>query len=112
MQRCTRLRRLQTSRGEATGRGVIYDAKGSRLIFFGGWASRWFGDLHTLDVGSVVDPPYAIMGIEPRIGPITGNQQIDIEGIDFVPTDQVTIRFVSKKGAVDIGGEYISATST
>ena len=84
---------------------MVYDAKGSRLIFFGGWASRWFGDLHTLDVGSVVGPPYAIMGIEPRIGPITGNQQIDIEGIDFVPTDQVTIRFVSKKGAVDVGGE-------
>ena len=75
---------------------LAYDAKGSRLLLFGGWANRWFGDIHALDVGSVVGPPYAIMGIEPSIGPITGQQQVNIEGIDFVDTPSVTVRFGGK----------------
>lgn len=47
---------------------LVYDAKGSRIFLFGGWANRWFDDLYILDVGSVVGPPYAIMGIKPKIG--------------------------------------------
>ena len=89
---------------------LAYDAKGSRLLLFGGWANRWFGDIHALDVGSVVGPPYAIMGIEPSIGPITGQQEVNIEGIDFVDTPSVTVRFGGKNGYLDVPGQFISPT--
>ena len=36
------------------------------------------------------------MGIKPKIGPITGGQEISIEGLDFVPTSEVLIRFSSR----------------
>ena len=89
---------------------LTYDAKGSRLLMFGGWANRWFGDIHSLDVGTVVGPPYAIMGIEPSIGPITGQQEVKIEGIDFVDTPSVIVRYACKNGYLDVPGQYVSAT--
>ena len=89
---------------------LSYDAKGSRLLLFGGWANRWFGDIFSLDVGTVVGPPYAIMGIEPSIGPITGNQEVNIEGIDFVDTPSVIVRFANKSGYLDMPGQFVSAT--
>jgi dynein heavy chain, axonemal len=90
---------------------LSYDSKGSRLLLFGGWANRWFDDIHSLDVGTVVGPPYAIMGIEPQIGPITGNQEVNIEGIDFVDTPSVVVRFASKNGYLDVPGEFVSSTN-
>ena len=36
------------------------------------------------------------MGIKPKIGPITGGQEISIEGLDFVPTSEVLVRFSSR----------------
>jgi dynein heavy chain len=87
---------------------LAYDAKGSRLILFGGWANKWHGDIYTLDVGCVVGPPYAIMGIEPKIGPITGCATVQIMGIDFIDTPQVVVRFSTRKGAVDVTGTYKS----
>lgn len=80
------------------------------MLLFGGWANRWFGDAFVLDVGCVVGPPYAIMAIEPNMGPITGGTRCHVEGIDFVNTTQVVLRFSSKKGAVDVTGQYISPT--
>ena len=84
-----------------------YDAKGSRLIVFGGWANRWFSDVHVLDVGSVVGPPYAIMGIEPKFGPVTGKSIVRIEGIDFVDRPCL-VRFAARKGVVDMPGTFVS----
>ena len=91
---------------------LVYDAKGSRIFLFGGWANRWFDDLYILDVGSVVGPPYAIMGIKPKIGPITGGQEISIEGLDFVQSNDVVIRFSSraKGGQMEVAGEFVSST--
>jgi dynein heavy chain len=91
---------------------LVYDAKGSRIFLFGGWANRWFDDLYILDVGSVVGPPYAIMGIKPKIGPITGGQEISIEGLDFVRSNYVVIRFSSraKGGQMEVAGEFVSST--
>jgi len=91
---------------------LVYDAKGSRIFLFGGWANRWFDDLYILDVGSVVGPPYAIMGIKPKTGPITGGQEISVEGLDFVPTSEVLVRFSSRArgGQIEVPGEYVSST--
>jgi dynein heavy chain len=63
-----------------------------------------------LDVGSVVGPPYAIMDIYPKLGPITGSTPIEITGIDFVNTPQVVVRFATKKAYVDVKGVYSSNT--
>lgn len=62
---------------------VEFDPKLSRLILFGGWQGEWFSDVHTLDVGSIVGPPYAISDVYPSLGPITGGTQIEVVGIDF-----------------------------
>ena len=37
---------------------IEYDAKGSKLVVFGGWANEWFADICTLDVAHVVGPPF------------------------------------------------------
>ena len=48
----------------------------------------------------------------PLTGPITGGQEISIEGLDFVQTSEVLIRFSSraKGGQVEVPGEYVSST--
>ena len=89
---------------------LVYDSKGSKLIVFGGWANEWFNDIYLLDVGSVVGPPYAIMDLYPKLGPITGSTPIEITGIDFVNTADVVVRFATKKAYVDVKGMYSSQT--
>ena len=71
-----------------------YDSKNSRLLMFGGWNGEWFGDMISMDIGNIVGPPYAIMGLEPEVGPVTGGVPITIRGIDFVKADQITVRFL------------------
>ena len=89
---------------------IEYDAKGSKLVVFGGWANEWFADICTLDVAHVVGPPYAIMDIYPNLGAITGGTHVEIGGIDFVNTADVIVRFASKKGSVDVKGTFVSQT--
>jgi dynein heavy chain len=89
---------------------MAYDAKGSRLMIFGGWANHWFDQIYTLNVSSVVGPPYAIVHMTPKLGPITGGTDVLIEGIDFVNTPLVVVRFGGKKGTIDVPGEYVSET--
>ena len=36
---------------------MAFDSKGSRLIFFGGWANHWLDDIYCVDVGNIVGPP-------------------------------------------------------
>ena len=33
---------------------LVYDKKGNRIILFGGWSQRWFGDTCALNVGEIV----------------------------------------------------------
>lgn len=40
-----------------------YHVKTSSFLIFGGWASRWLGDLTRLDVSAIIGPPYACTGI-------------------------------------------------
>lgn len=69
-----------TPRGETC---IAYDARTSRLVLFGGWSNRWFGDLHVCKVGDVVGPPYAIDSISPTLGPLTGMTKCTILGVGF-----------------------------
>jgi len=89
---------------------IAYDARGSRIVMFGGWANEWYGECATLNVGTVVGPPYAIMHIDPKFGPVTGGTEMLIEGIDFTKCDSVLIRFNGKKGAIEVKGEFVSPT--
>lgn len=65
--------------------------KGGKLLLYGGWANRWFSDGFTLDVGSIVGPPYAVMDLTPNNGPITGETLLNIHGIDFINTEDVVV---------------------
>lgn len=71
--------------------------KGGKLFLYGGWANRWFSDGFTLDVGSIVGPPYAVMDVIPDSGPITGETLLDIHGIDFINTEDVMVRLRHQK---------------
>ena len=104
--RPTTLGNLPCERGETP---IVYDPKGSRIILFGGWANRWFGDLFICKVGDVVGPPYSINSITPIMGPITGLTRCTINGIGFRSGgSQATIRFASLKGYLEVPGDVVN----
>ncbi|DBA03229.1 TPA: hypothetical protein N0F65_011588 [Lagenidium giganteum] len=86
---------------------TAYDPATNRLIFFGGWANRWFNDLHVLQANEIVGPPYAISSIEPTSGPITGNSKVKIHGFNF-SGQNATLRFAVAKGFVDVQGAVLN----
>jgi dynein heavy chain len=88
---CPEVGNAPKARADAT---IAYDNKGSRLVLFGGWTNRWLGDLHVLNVDSVVGPPYAILDVEPKQGPITGSTTLIIIGLDFISTETTVVRCV------------------
>jgi dynein heavy chain len=87
---------------------MSYDAKGSRLLVFGGWNDDWMNDLYSLDVGNIVGPPYAITDMFPNIGPVTGGTEITIIGIDFINTTNIIVRFGNARASVDVPGMFVS----
>lgn len=89
---------------------MVYDPAYKRIITFGGWANRWFGDAHALAVTPVVGPPYAVLGIKPSIGPITGNQKVTIMGMGFEPNQSAMVRFTTGKKFVEAAGTAVSDT--
>ena len=90
---------------------MVFDPKGSRLILFGGWANRWFGDVSVCKVGDVVGPPYSITSIEPKIGPTTGATKCVITGIGFRDSGtQATVRFACTRGFIEVPAEVRSNT--
>jgi dynein heavy chain len=46
----------------------VYDPKSSSLLIFGGWASRWLGDLVKLNVSAIIGPPYACTSKHYQLG--------------------------------------------
>jgi dynein heavy chain len=65
---------------------ICYDPEESRLIVFGGWANKWLDDVWQINVSSIVGPPYAILRVEPPLGPVTGNMKVTIYGVGFQST--------------------------
>ena len=33
----------------------------------GGWANRWYNDVYSLSVKSIVGPPYAVLDVSPKV---------------------------------------------
>ena len=97
---------------------MSYDEKERRLIVFGGWKDGWLNDLYTLDVSKVVGPPYAITGIDPPLGQISGGVPITITGVGFMQMS-CTIYFTpgnvpatgaASKSAPYVSGNWVSET--
>ena len=88
---------------------MIYDTERGTIVLFGGWANRWFDDVHVCKVSDVVGPPYSINGISPGIGPITGNTMMEIKGLGFnsAATKNATIRYACQKGYLEVSGTVI-----
>jgi dynein heavy chain, axonemal len=92
----------------------LFAGVNKRIILWGGWANRWFNDAWALPVASIIGPPYAVLGVEPNIGPITGNQKIVIKGMGFLHGGEVgqqaTVRFINGKKYAEASGTCVSAT--
>ncbi|CAD7974700.1 unnamed protein product [Amoebophrya sp. A25] len=87
---------------------ICYDKEESRLIFFGGWANKWLDDCWQINVSSIVGPPYAVIGIKPHLGPVSGGQKVQISGIGFRSTQgQVVVRFITPKFYAESQGTVI-----
>jgi dynein heavy chain len=92
---------------------MVYDPRSSRMIVFGGWANRWFGDLFVCKVGDVVGPPYSINTITPNMGPITGATKCTISGVGFKSGggSSAVVRFACVKGFIEAPGDVTSDTT-
>lgn len=89
----------------------FYSQDDQRFYVFGGWANNWLNDLWVLPVGAITGPPYAIFGIKPSIGPLTGKTKVAITGAGFKDTyGPITVRFTGGKGQLDATGVYKSET--
>jgi dynein heavy chain len=88
---------------------IVYDPKGSRIITFGGWANKWFGEVSSCKVGDVVGPPYSVDSVSPAFGPTTGGTKCVIKGMGFksVGGTQTSIRFACMKGFAEAAGNII-----
>lgn len=107
--RPTTLGSTPSERGETQ---IVYDPKGSRLIMFGGWANRWYGDLYICKVGEVVGPPYSVVSISPEMGPITGGTKCTMTGVGFRGSGtQATVRFACMKGFIEVPGDVTNDTT-
>ena len=36
-------------------------------LHVGGWANRWYNDVYSLSVKSIVGPPYAVLDVSPKV---------------------------------------------
>ncbi|CAK8988142.1 Dynein alpha chain [Durusdinium trenchii] len=64
-----------------------------------GWANKWLDDCWQIDVSSIVGPPYAIVKVEPSLGPVSGSQKVQIFGVGFLSVPGVAvIRFTGGNG--------------
>ncbi|CDI86634.1 hypothetical protein EPH_0074210 [Eimeria praecox] len=91
------------------GATMAYFAEDSTLVVFGGWSGKWLGDLWTCCVSSVVGPPYAVLGLSPPCGPMTGGTPITLRGAGFT-TGSIIVRFSVGDFFADVPGTFVSST--
>ncbi|CAE7253675.1 ODA11 [Symbiodinium microadriaticum] len=82
---------------------LCYDAEESRLIMYGGWANKWLDDCWQINVASIVGPPYAIVQVDPPLGPVSGSQKVKISGIGFLSVPgAAVVRFSAAGGRFSV----------
>jgi dynein heavy chain len=88
---------------------MCYEPEESRLIVFGGWANKWLDDVWQINVSSIVGPPYAILKVEPPLGPVTGNMKITVHGVGFASVNGMcTVQFATPKQVATCQGNVVS----
>ena len=98
--------KLPRARADAA---LMYEPNSKRLLVFGGWANRWLGDCQAMDASLIVGPPYAVMGVEPALGPITGGTKVTIRGMGF-PTDMpMAVRFIAGRRHAEVAATVLDA---
>lgn len=65
-------------------------------------------DLFELNVSAITGPEYAIYGIEPNLGPLTGNTHCIIEGEGFKSTSAFYVRFRNENYQEDVPANYVN----
>lgn len=50
-----------------------------------------------MNVSSITGPPYAIFGIKPNLGPLTGKTKCEITGEGFKNSTNISVKFYSNK---------------
>lgn len=68
------------------------------MIVHGGWNNNWLNDVWSLNVSTITGPPYAVFGINPKLGPLTGKTKVKITGDGFIESGIITVRFSYNKG--------------
>jgi len=89
---------------------AVFDPKGARMLFFGGWANCWLGDVHSLNVSGIVGPSYAVTDVRPIRGPLSGGRAVTVVGINFVPHPKIEVKFINGNGEEIVPGKYQSPT--
>jgi len=60
-----------------------------------------------LNVAMITGPPYAIFGIKPPLGPLTGKTKCHIFG-EFIDSPNIVVKFAFEKGEREVIGSFIS----
>lgn len=96
---------------------MSYDKRSSRLIVFGGWNSGWTDSLYALNVSKIVGPSYAVTGIDPPLGQLSGGIPFTITGCGF-QDNSIKVVFTcgkqpvdaANKNSLEVVGTYVSET--
>ena len=87
----------------------VWDARSFSLVLFGGWANRWLGDLHKLNVSPIIGPPYACTGIHPEMGPVFGSTELTIKGLRY-RDGKVQVKFgINEKNEIIVDGTFVDS---
>ena len=87
---------------------MLFRSDESRLIIFGGWANKWLDDVWQINVSSIVGPPYAILKVEPPLGPVTGGMFCLVRGVGWASTQgMVIVEFSAGKHSATSQGEVL-----
>eukprot|EP00698_Gefionella_okellyi_P011837 TRINITY_DN3147_c0_g1_i1.p1 TRINITY_DN3147_c0_g1~~TRINITY_DN3147_c0_g1_i1.p1 ORF type:complete len:4003 (-),score=857.71 TRINITY_DN3147_c0_g1_i1:159-12167(-) len=88
---------------------LVYEPKSGYLVLFGGWANEFLGDLHALDVSSIVGPPYALSSIDPIGGPVMSATHVTLKGMNFFESTSVKVMFCDASGKnVVANGQFVN----
>jgi dynein heavy chain len=64
--------------------------------------------MHSVNVSTIIGPPYAIKSLKPQLGPLTGKTKIIITGDGFKDSQNIIVRFAIGKFAEEVAGNFIN----
>lgn len=88
----------------------LFDPKGARILYFGGWYNSWRDDCLSLNVSGIVGPSFAVTSLEPVLGPLSGQRQLTIKGINFVNSGKIEVKFTNGDDFEVASGKFVSET--